>query len=145
MTTSQPFRKFKGKCLECGKRGHKAADCRSGERFQGNCHYCGKPGHHITECQKKKREEGSNNKSANTANKEVVLMTMDKLKDMKWCCKVKTWKHKQGNCRKINKANEQMQAKKTKEIALINMSETKFTKNTWIGDTGATSHITNSD
>ena len=47
LMTSQPFRKFKGKCLKCGKRGHKAADCRSGERFQGNCHYCSKPGHCI--------------------------------------------------------------------------------------------------
>ena len=39
-----------------------------------------------------------------------------------------------------------MQKKKIKKTALINVSETnKFTKNTWIGDTGATSHMTNSD
>ena len=27
LATNQPFRKFKGKCLRCGKQGHKAAQC----------------------------------------------------------------------------------------------------------------------
>ena len=73
-------------------------------------------------------------------------MTTEKCKDMKWCCDVKTWKHTQKKCDKSNKHNEQTLKKKVEETALINVSETnKFTKNTWIGDTGATSHMTNSD
>ena len=72
-------------------------------------------------------------------------MTADKLKDTKWCCNVKTWKHNWNECGKLNKNEEQVPAKKSEETVLINMSETnKFTKNTWIGDTGATSHMTNS-
>ena len=55
LTTSQPFKKFKGKCLRCGEQGYKAIHCRSGQgKFNGNCHYCGKPGHRIVECRKKK-------------------------------------------------------------------------------------------
>ena len=53
---------FKGKCRKCGKMGHKAADCRSGDdgkskRFNGKCNYCGIFGHKEADCQKKKAAE----------------------------------------------------------------------------------------
>ena len=88
----QPFRKFKGKCLKCGKIGHKAADCRSGQRFQGNCHYCGKPGHRMVECRKKKRDEQNGNETAHTAQEDVVLLTGETIANC-WCHEVKKWKH----------------------------------------------------
>ena len=78
LTTNQPFKKFKGKCLQCGKQGHKAIHCRSGQgKFNCNCHYCGKPGHCIAECRKKKQDENQGQESANTNMEEVVLMTID--------------------------------------------------------------------
>ena len=77
LATNQPFRKIKGKCLRCGKQGHKAAQCRLGQgKFNRNCHYCGKPGHRIAERRKKKQDENQGQESAN-ANTEVVLMMSD--------------------------------------------------------------------
>ena len=50
LVANQGCKQLKGKCLKCGKVGHKAASCQSGQKFNGNCHYCGKPGHSIAEC-----------------------------------------------------------------------------------------------
>jgi Zinc knuckle len=48
---------FDGKCHNCGKKGHKSADCRSGKsargkskKFSGKCNTCGKSGHMAKSC-----------------------------------------------------------------------------------------------
>jgi hypothetical protein len=71
---------FKGKCNNCGKIGHKSADCRDKKnnnkkdktggkkKFDGECFYCKKSGHRASDCFKKKRDEKENNgEKANTA------------------------------------------------------------------------------
>ena len=61
--------KFEGECRNCGKKGHKAADCwqkKAAEgggkgataRFEGECHHCGKKGHRATDCWQKQAAEG---------------------------------------------------------------------------------------
>jgi hypothetical protein len=56
-------KQFKGRCYNCGKYGHKGAECRNkegavknspekGKRFDGACFYCGKQGHRKSECRK---------------------------------------------------------------------------------------------
>jgi hypothetical protein len=69
-------RPFKGVCNKCGKRGHKAVDCRvpvndanaaQGQRlyndqkkFMGTCHYCKKANHKAIDGRKKKANEAGN-------------------------------------------------------------------------------------
>lgn len=45
-----PKRQFKGRCRNCGKFGHKAADCPESRK----CYNCGEPGHIAKDCPKKK-------------------------------------------------------------------------------------------
>ena len=82
---AQEGKHFNGKCLNCGKRGHKAIDCwakgngnqnRGGpKRYPGKCNYCGILGHKENDCRKKKRESGdSANTAAGTTTEDVVLM-----------------------------------------------------------------------
>ena len=146
LVSNQGFKQFKGKCLKCGKIGHKAANCRSGQKFNGNCHYCGKPGHRIAECRKKKREERNGSSEANVAMEEVVLLSGEPKMNYfcqevkKHCCQdVEKYKHRSKTC-EINDTMAQ------EEVVLMATNESnKFTKETWVGDTGATSHMTNSD
>ena len=75
---------FKGRCNNCGKYGHKSANCwnKDGKKntkkkeqesqrpknenstFTGTCHYCKKKGHKAFECRKKQRDMAD---QANTA------------------------------------------------------------------------------
>jgi hypothetical protein len=68
------YKKFKGKCRNCGKQGHKAADCwynknQDGDNkggnenkgnggddggFNGYCFVCGKKGHRASDCRQKR-------------------------------------------------------------------------------------------
>jgi len=48
---------FRGKCNNCGKRGHKAKDC----HYSGKCSHCGKTGHMAEYCRKKKRDLNQRN------------------------------------------------------------------------------------
>ena len=116
-------KQFKGKCRECGKYGHKAADCRSKgktnnsngsnggnngnkQRFNGKCNYCHKFGHKKIDCFKRKKEEGENgnNESANQCSETAEMVFV---------------------CKETNNKSD------------------KFTSKTWLGDTGATSHMVN--
>jgi hypothetical protein len=61
---------FRGNCRKCGKRGHKASECRGdkqgggrggkrlggGRTFKGKCNKCGKVGHYARDCPESKHE-----------------------------------------------------------------------------------------
>ena len=99
----------------------------------------------MFECRKKKRDEGSNDEAANANSEEVVLTTTERMKyewcqEIKPCSKVKKWGHKSKDCGKEKKMMDHV-LMSNKTMTHLN----KFTKNTWIGDTGATSHMVNSD
>ena len=122
-------RQFKGKCRECGKYGHKAADCRSKNkqngnsnnsgrnngqktRFNGKCNYCHKFGHKKADCFKRKKDEGEETKqTGETANQSTEVAEM------------------------VFMSKEE----------IIPVKNDKFSKNTCLGDTGATTHMFNKD
>ncbi|XP_028403986.1 cellular nucleic acid-binding protein-like isoform X2 [Dendronephthya gigantea] len=59
---------FKGECHNCGLRGHKAWQCKSGKRstkFRGKCHNCGLTGHKARECKQPKKRVQSKRKCFN--------------------------------------------------------------------------------
>ena len=67
----KPKKRFKGDCRNCGKQGHKSADCRSkpsgeapgkggGDKEKNKnvtCYNCQEKGHYARECPKKKKNE----------------------------------------------------------------------------------------
>lgn len=89
---------FKGYCNNCGKYGHKKANCpeltqqqqgRGGNqnhgggirRFNGKCYHCGKRGHRKSECRSNPENQGGNNNSNNESDDDevadVMLMAME--------------------------------------------------------------------
>ena len=81
---------------------------------------------------------------ANTNTKEVVLMTMETQPCLahQWCMEI--GKHKRSNCKsEKEELLEETVLTTVEDTCMIHSA--KFTHNTWIGDTGATSHMTNSD
>ena len=65
--------KFEGECYNCGKKGHRAADCwqeaaeegakGGGKKFKGECHNCDKKCHRAADCwQKQAAEAGAKSK-----------------------------------------------------------------------------------
>jgi hypothetical protein len=87
------FKKFKGDCRICGKKGHKAGDYWDDERNKdkrpphfkkpseratpANCSYCNKDGHTEDCCFKKQRDEKDKKYDHNnTEVAEVVLMAV---------------------------------------------------------------------
>ena len=69
---------FKGKCQNCGKIGHKAANCflKKGKQDDKSvvCFYCKKPGHMKSDCFKLKRKQKEKGNIKDTA--DVVLMSL---------------------------------------------------------------------
>jgi hypothetical protein len=88
---------FKGRCNNCGKYGHKSANCRSGSKGQkktgsgkyngtykgdtssfrgnhakikGNCWNCNKPGHRSADCRSTKKADGEQPYNANKNKKK---------------------------------------------------------------------------
>ena len=115
---------FKGRCCKCGQVGHKAKDCKSEKkRFTGKCNWCQKTGHKEAQCWAKKRGDpktpgpvyNGNNSSSNTNNVQVCEQATDDVDGMF-----------AGNtfCYAVE-------------------DETSGTYESWLGDSGATTHITN--
>ena len=119
---------FKGRCHQCGKYGHKKANCNENpnknkndnenkgkgkKRFNGNCDFCGKPGHKKANCWLKQAADKANVTTEQDETWDVVLTVSETV------------------------AND---------VALLNKSEQdKFNKNTWVCDSGATCHMRNND
>jgi Zinc knuckle len=84
---------FKGKCRNCGKLGHKAAQCKSkqieDEKSYVMCNYCKKSSHVKANCFKLLRKNLGMNNSGGTQNgqngiggtDDVVLLCMTKIED----------------------------------------------------------------
>ena len=92
------FKKFKGRCRNCGKYGHKAYHCRDGDnkdnkdnknnnnnnknsqdkkyRFQGRCGFCNIYGHEEKDCRHKIKAQSKEtaNPAAEGANEGVSLI-----------------------------------------------------------------------
>jgi hypothetical protein len=94
---------FKVRCHNCGKYGHKGANCpnkkdssNGGQKggtksngkggFKGNCNHCKKYGHKEADCFMKKKEQGkelASNAVKSNEEDEVVLLALERedLKD----------------------------------------------------------------
>ena len=120
------FKPFKGFCFQCGKQGHKSADCKSNKAETNEkgyrvkpaknkkgelitCFKCKKKGHYANECKTKMPEQ------SDTA--EVTLIGVEET-----------------NC----------MTSEMDDVSLIGADEVKITEHTFIGDTGCSSHVTNS-
>ena len=88
--------------------------------FSGKCFYCGKVGHRINEYHNKKAAE------------EKAKIAIDKEKEQE-----------NGQGKLVFDSTSQ----NDNDYLFIISSKTffAFTKNTWIGDTGASCHVTNND
>ena len=75
---------------------------------------------------------------------EVVLMTMETQPCLahQWCMEIS--KHKRSSCKSEKEGLLEETVLTTVEDTCM-IHSAKFMSNTWIGDTGATSHMTNND
>ena len=119
---------FKFKCRKCGLYGHKAKNCTTDKKdykkFTGKCNYCQKTGHKEAQCWAKKRGDprtpGSNDNGNNSGSSANNVQFCEPCSD--------------------DVAN--MFAGNTYCNAVT--GETNMTKkDSWLGDSGATTHITN--
>ena len=115
---------FPYKCQKCGKKGHKAKDCKAKPnervRFTGTCNWCGKQGHKEKYCFAKKRGElrsagnkANGNEMANST--ESTDNTEEMFAGMVYCQEIK-------ETSQVEEGTEE-----------------------WLGDSEATAHITNSN
>ena len=71
---------FNGKCRKCSKWGHRAKECKSGQksgekrRFEGTCNWCGKKGHKEKQCFAKKNGKPRVTVSENSDNTEEEVL-----------------------------------------------------------------------
>ena len=139
--------KFKGRCNKCGKFGHKAKDCRSNvdndkeknqrKKFMGKCFHCGKSGHKEVDCWAKHGKPGERANTAGEENEiesdeETVLITIEE--DVDFAGVTVTVP---------KKVNEKKEGSGDNALMAHNEgTEAKGSNQIWIGDTGATCHMT---
>jgi len=122
---------FKGRCSNCGKYGHKAKTCMkkyntnsvktgASAMFKGKCNYCHETGHMKRDCGKWKAKQGE---SLNTSaeNQESSQSEEEEEEDLTLMC---IPEH---------------------DFKCAENSAAKFTRNTWICDSGASCHMINND
>ena len=120
---------FKGTCNKCGKMGHKARFCKSGDNTNKDwkkkieCYNCHKKGHFAKEC----RSPKSN--TTERANKST-----DKKKRKK---KKKSRREEDSD----SESSDSEMSLVIRDVALI----AKGTDDIWIGDSGASGHMVNTD
>ena len=120
---------FKGKCHNCGKHGHKSRDCpdknknnnnnNSSGGFNGTCNYCKEKGHKIADCPKLKRKKEREHANVATDGNEDAT-TNDEEVALAFLDELKV----------------------PNDLALEGIE--KANTNVFIGDTGASCHMTGS-
>ena len=119
---------FKGTCRNCGKYGHKAKDCRNKERNNKN-------DQRINNNNRDERGPRINGK-CNYCGKEGHME--------KFCFKKKKDKKNNDESANVAQANNNNEEE---EFVMVHSEDTmkgknsKLTENTWLGDTGATTHM----
>ena len=159
-------KQFKGYCRECGEYGHKRANCpklKNNDRYQKNgndryqkndndrslkndkkndkkrftknvtCFYCGKKGHVERDCFKRKRDA-----------EQGIVRPVTKRNDREENSQITT------DIAYGLIASDEQQDKPNKAFALISSNiydpnQDEMNTEKWIGDSGATVHITNND
>jgi hypothetical protein len=120
------------------------------QKYEGNCTYCGIYGHKGSECRKrlnKMRNQGagqsqegpSNNRTGRSGRTGGTNGNGDY--KCHYCHNVG---HFACNCprKRSNQGQERANITRTNEIALIGSEDQQIASNLWVGDSGATSHIT---
>ena len=158
--------KFKGRCNYCGKFGHKAAQCNkkkndeknkkqgsvNNRRFQGKCNFCGKFGHKEFQCWEKhgkpgeKKETGDDNvnqaidrdhdRDSEDEESALISFNISENDEMEAFAGV-VLEGQDQRCDEVTVTNDTMAFGSTQDEVGIN-------KEIWIGDTGASSHMTHS-
>ena len=161
-------KQFKGRCRNCGKIGHKGADCwdleenaskrptnwnqrshrestspnqRSNkDKSHITCFNCGKKGHYKSECPSNTNNNNETNMMATDKMEEIVFMACEQEPtNYAWCQTCKQKPHTSTACYDVNEDDA---------YAMLNTTNEATNKNTtqgiWIGDTGASCHMTNS-
>ena len=141
--------KFKGRCNKCGKFGDKAKDCpfnvdsdkekNQKKKFTGKCFHCGKVGHKEVNCWIK---HGKLGERANTteedndveSDEETVLISMEETIDFAGI----TFTVPEKDDEEKNCSTEP----RDKTLMTNEGTDKKGSDQMWIGDTGATCHMT---
>ena len=122
------------------------------KQFKKNCRICGQQAHKAEDCWEK--EENKHKRPANwksrlpgkttTPNTNNSNSTKKYEGECGYCHKKG---HKESECRKKIKeaANIAQQQNDTDHVMIVDHAMYAGNQNTWIGDTGATSHMTNND
>ena len=125
---------FKGTCHKCGKMGHKARNCRSSGEQKTNqkdpnwkskieCYKCHKKGHFAKECRSGKQDTSEKAKKATDKSKKKKKKRKDEDED-------------------DDSSDSEMSLMIKEEFA---MKTTDHERSLWIGDSGASGHMVNSD
>ena len=145
---------FKGTCYKCGKIGHKKIDCQeyqendlSGTRRNFNnwsnekCAHCGKMGHISDKCWfKYGRTENANFGIDNRRYSDIILTAMDNTEENNKAGSAR-WQHvAREKCR-----NENVNFTAASQQIEFGAKEMEVSNNFWIGDSGASCHMTNDD
>ena len=158
--------KFKGCCHYCDKFGHKAAKCNkkkndeeskkpnqgNNRRFNGKCNFCGKFGHKEAQCWEKhgkpgeKKETGDDNANQaidrdheeESVDEEIALI----------CYEINGEEEKGDLAGVVLEGNDQWSKEPVIAEQTIAFGSTQndveIDREIWIGDTGASSHMTHS-
>ena len=122
------------------------------KQFKKNCRICGQQAHKAEDCWEK--EENKNKRPANwksrlpgkttTPNTNNSNSTKKYEGECGYCHKKG---HKESECRKKNREAANIAQRKDNDyhVMIVDRALYDGNKNTWIGDTGATSHMTNND
>ena len=121
---------FNGVCFKCGKKGHKANECRSnikrtGGKFNGKCHHCGKKGHMAKDCWQKEENAHKRPKGYKVPGSETGLSSGDGLQ-----------------IEYLLTGQDGFEDGEVGNITFPTSHKMLADPNVWIADTGATTHST---